>query len=92
MKRSVTPELLVLTALSALTHFWRLFAPNAVVFDELALITKKFFRGQRADRAGTGLGLSIVARIVEDHRGSLQFRSTVGEGTTVVVRLAEATS
>src|SRR5438477_7167195 len=35
MKRSVTPELIVLTALSALTHFWRLFTPNAVVFDEM---------------------------------------------------------
>ncbi|MGH7616700.1 MAG: phospholipid carrier-dependent glycosyltransferase [Gemmatimonadaceae bacterium] len=35
MKRTTTPELLVLTALSALSHFWRLFTPNAVVFDEL---------------------------------------------------------
>jgi dolichyl-phosphate-mannose-protein mannosyltransferase len=29
------PELIALTALSALTRFWRLFTPNAVVFDEL---------------------------------------------------------
>ena len=29
-----TPELLVLSILSAATHFWRLFTPNAVVFDE----------------------------------------------------------
>lgn len=35
MKRSLTPELLVLTVLSALSHFWRLFQPNAVVFDEV---------------------------------------------------------
>ena len=33
----LTPELFVLTALSALSHFWRLFTPNAVVFDEAAL-------------------------------------------------------
>lgn len=35
MKRLLTPELFVLTALSALSHFWRLFTPNAVVFDEM---------------------------------------------------------
>ena len=35
IKRALTPELLVLTALSALTHFWKLFTPNAVVFDEV---------------------------------------------------------
>ena len=29
------PELLVLTALSALTRFWGLFSPHAVVFDEI---------------------------------------------------------
>jgi dolichyl-phosphate-mannose-protein mannosyltransferase len=34
MKRLLTPELLALTALSALSHFWRLFWPNAVLFDE----------------------------------------------------------
>lgn len=60
--------------------------------NELRLITRKFFRGERADRAGTGLGLSIVARIVQDHRGTLQFRSVVGAGTTVVVQLPEAQS
>jgi dolichyl-phosphate-mannose-protein mannosyltransferase len=35
MKRLLTPELLVLTVLSAASHFWRLFQPNAVVFDEV---------------------------------------------------------
>jgi two-component system sensor histidine kinase PilS (NtrC family) len=36
---------------------------------------------------GTGLGLAIVHRIVSDHDGSIQVSSTVGEGTTVRVRL-----
>jgi len=31
MKRLLTPELLLLTVLSAVSHFWRLFQPNAVV-------------------------------------------------------------
>src|SRR4029079_19385557 len=30
----LTPELIGLTALSLLTHFWKLFSPVAVVFDE----------------------------------------------------------
>jgi len=29
------PELLILSAVSALMHFWRLFTPNAVVWDEI---------------------------------------------------------
>jgi signal transduction histidine kinase len=36
---------------------------------------------------GTGLGLAIVHRIVTDYNGSIQVSSTVGNGTTVRVRL-----
>lgn len=36
---------------------------------------------------GTGLGLSIVRTIVEEHGGTVDVRSTEGEGTTFVVRL-----
>jgi len=36
---------------------------------------------------GTGLGLPITARIVEAHRGHIELRSMVGEGTTVSLRL-----
>ncbi|MES0873500.1 ATP-binding protein [Sinimarinibacterium sp. HSW-8] len=36
---------------------------------------------------GTGLGLSIVFRIVEDHRGSIDVESAVGQGTTFRLRL-----
>jgi dolichyl-phosphate-mannose-protein mannosyltransferase len=34
LRTRVTPELLGLAALSVLTHFWKLFSPVAVVFDE----------------------------------------------------------
>ena len=37
--------------------------------------------------AGTGLGLAIVHRIVTEHGGSVDVRSTLGEGTEVVVSL-----
>jgi two-component system sensor histidine kinase PilS (NtrC family) len=36
---------------------------------------------------GSGLGLAIVHRIVTDYSGVIQVSSTVGEGTTVSVRL-----
>ena len=36
---------------------------------------------------GTGLGLAIVKHIVSRHRGRLDIRSKVGEGTTVLVWL-----
>jgi signal transduction histidine kinase len=39
---------------------------------------------------GTGLGLSIAARIVEKHRGSLQYQSQVNLGTTFGIVLPQA--
>jgi signal transduction histidine kinase len=36
---------------------------------------------------GTGLGLSLARRIVEDHHGRIEVRSTLGQGTTFSVIL-----
>jgi signal transduction histidine kinase len=36
---------------------------------------------------GSGLGLAVVERVVEAHRGRLEFRSVPGQGTTVEIRL-----
>jgi signal transduction histidine kinase len=36
---------------------------------------------------GTGLGLSISLGIIEDHGGSIDIESTVGEGTSFTIRL-----
>jgi signal transduction histidine kinase/HAMP domain-containing protein len=39
---------------------------------------------------GTGVGLPLVRRVVTMHRGDIQLLSTVGRGTTVVIRLPVA--
>ncbi|HED00039.1 MAG TPA: sensor histidine kinase [Proteobacteria bacterium] len=36
---------------------------------------------------GTGLGLAISRKIIEDHGGSIEIKSKVGEGTTCIVNL-----
>jgi PAS domain S-box-containing protein len=36
---------------------------------------------------GTGLGLALVHKIIEDHEGSITFRSSPGQGTTFTVLL-----
>ena len=50
-------------------------------------LAKKFFRARNAGSGGTGLGLAIADRIVSDHGGSIAVRSTLDEGTTIVVTL-----
>ncbi|VGO22397.1 sensor histidine kinase [Pontiella sulfatireligans] len=39
---------------------------------------------------GAGLGLFITKKVIEEHRGSLQFESRISEGTMVTVRLPQA--
>ncbi len=59
----------------------------------LPRLTERFYRvdaGRSRAVGGTGLGLAIVKHIVSRHRGRLDIRSTVGEGTTVLVSLPRA--
>jgi signal transduction histidine kinase len=39
---------------------------------------------------GAGLGLFITKKVLEEHRGALEFESHVGEGTIVTVRVPQA--
>jgi two-component system, NtrC family, sensor kinase len=56
--------------------------------EHLSRILDPFFTTKEK---GTGLGLSVVYGIIDRHGGTLDIDSTVGVGTTVVVRLPVAT-
>ncbi len=51
--------------------------------EEMERIFEPFFSSKPG---GTGLGLATVARIVEDHRGTIDTASRPGEGTTFTLR------
>ncbi len=52
--------------------------------DIIDKIREPFFT-TRQKAGGTGMGLYIVASIIQDHKGTLEFTSVVGSGTTVLV-------
>jgi len=61
--------------------------------DDLPRLGEAFFQARASyDRRhdGTGLGLSIVKGLVRLHRGEMDIRSRLGEGTRVTVRLPVA--
>ncbi|MEQ1495810.1 MAG: ATP-binding protein [Novosphingobium sp.] len=61
--------------------------------EHLPHLTRRFYRtdpGRSRASGGTGLGLAIVKHIVERHSGGLDFASTLGEGTSVIVTIPAA--
>ncbi|MBN1445829.1 MAG: response regulator [Candidatus Omnitrophica bacterium] len=51
-------------------------------------ITDPFFTDGKKD--GTGLGLSITARIIKNHRGKLEIKSSLNEGSEFVISMPAA--
>ncbi len=66
---------------------------EGIAAEHLPRLTERFYRvdpGRSRAVGGTGLGLAIVKHIVSRHRGRLDIRSVVGEGTAVLVSLPRA--
>jgi signal transduction histidine kinase len=56
--------------------------------EDLPRVFERFFRAATAAEVkGTGLGLAGARAIVDRHGGEITIESTVGQGTTVTVRL-----
>jgi len=63
---------------------------DGIAPEHLPHLTRRFYRtdpGRSRASGGTGLGLAIVKHIVERHRGRLDIRSAVGQGTEVAIRI-----
>ena len=61
-----------------------------IALAELTNVFSRFYRAEGAGQSsgdGLGLGLYISREIVVAHGGTIDLRSTVGEGTTFTVRL-----
>ncbi|OQW35901.1 MAG: hypothetical protein A4E19_15700 [Nitrospira sp. SG-bin1] len=59
--------------------------------ENLPHIFDPFFttKHESTEHEGTGLGLSIVHQIVQEHSGTIEAQSTVGQGTTFTLTLPE---
>jgi PAS domain S-box-containing protein len=49
------------------------------------------FMTTKREAGGSGLGLSVSSRIVQEHGGTLDFKSVEGEGTQVIMSLPHST-
>jgi len=59
-----------------------------IAHSDLPFVFDRFWRAQEVrGTPGTGLGLAIVRRVASAHGGSIQVRSTLGKGTTFVLRV-----
>ena len=59
---------------------------TGITEENLLRVTEPFFT-TRLDKGGTGLGLSISKSIIENHKGSIKFESSIGIGTMVTIQL-----
>ena len=73
------------------------FADNGIGIpaEEQERLFSRFFRSSLAvadEIQGSGLGLALVQTVVDWHDGTVEVHSVEGEGTTVTVRIPQASS
>ena len=57
--------------------------------DKLGMIFTPFYTNKNR---GTGLGLAIVKNVIEEHNGTIDVESKIGEGTTFIITLPSKNS
>ncbi|MFD5389263.1 sensor histidine kinase [Streptomyces sp. NPDC127074] len=63
---------------------------TGIAEQDLPHVFDRFWRADRSrtrDTGGSGLGLAIVHNLVRAHHGSITVHSTIGQGTTFIIRL-----
>jgi signal transduction histidine kinase len=73
------------------TYIDVLITDNGKGMDEQSInhLFDRYYRGTSTDTptGGTGLGMAIVKQIINAHQGTVDVKSKIDEGTSVVVRL-----
>lgn len=58
--------------------------------EEQKHIFERFYRSQNADKGSVGIGLSLAKAIIEQQNGTVSVTSTLGEGTTFLIKFLKA--
>ena len=59
---------------------------EGITKENLKKINEPFYTTKR-DSGGIGLGLSISENIIKEHNGNIEFKSELGMGTEVIIKL-----